>query len=185
MDILTLLSIAVGLSMDAFAVAVSSGIAIKELKPSHALKIALFFGGFQALMPAVGWLAGLGMKDFVSGFDHWVAFALLVLVGGKMIRESFQMKDSSEKKDPLDNTVLLLLAIATSIDALAVGLTFSLLGASIALPVLIIGLVTFAISFAGVLLGKRLGHLFESKIEALGGIVLIAIGLKILVGHLR
>jgi manganese efflux pump family protein len=185
MDFLTVLSIAVGLSMDAFAVAITSGITIKDLRPAHAFKIALFFGGFQALMPVIGWLAGLGMKDFVSGFDHWVAFGLLLFVGGKMLWESYRMKEDEAKDDPLDNAVLLLLALATSIDALAVGLSFSFLKVSIAMPVLVIGTVTFALSFAGVLLGKRVGHLFESRIEAAGGLILIGIGGKILFEHLR
>lgn len=184
MDILTVLSIAVGLSMDAFAVSITSGVAIKDLRPVHALKIALFFGAFQAIMPVIGWLAGLGMRSFISGFDHWVAFGLLLFVGGKMIWESRSMEEDKPKSDPLGNTVLLLLAIATSIDALAVGLTFSLLNVSIAVPVLIIGLVTFGLSFAGVLIGKKAGHLFENKIEIVGGLILIGIGCKILFEHL-
>ncbi|MBI5209734.1 MAG: manganese efflux pump [Elusimicrobia bacterium] len=184
MSLLTVISIALGLSMDALAVSITSGIAIRDLRPGHALKIALFFGGFQAVMPVLGWLAGLSMRGFISGVDHWVAFGLLLFVGGKMIRESFSMREGAPKDDPLDDTVLLMLAVATSIDALAVGITFSFLSVSIALPVVVIGAVTFALSFAGVLLGKRVGHVFESRIEAAGGLILIGIGCKILFDHL-
>jgi len=184
MDIFTVLSIALALSMDAFAVSIASGAAIRDLRPAHALKIGFFFGAFQSIMPVIGWLAGLGMRDFISGFDHWVAFGLLLFIGGKMIRESRSLEKGGPKSDPLNNAVLLLLAIATSIDALAVGLTFSFLNVSIAVPVLIIGLVTFGISFAGVLIGKRVGRLFEKKVEVAGGLILIAIGCKILFEHL-
>lgn len=179
--------IAFGLSMDAFAVAVASGAAMRKLHVPDAVKMGLFFGGFQALMPALGWQAGIRLKDFVSGFDHWVAFGLLVFIGGKMIYESLGMKEKEDragKSSPFDTGTLTLLSIATSIDALAVGFTFSMLAVSIAAPALIIGLVTFCVSVSGVALGSKTGHLFENRIEAFGGLILIAIGLKILFEHL-
>ena len=185
MGLLTVCFIAVGLSMDAFAVAIASGAAIKDLKPAQALKIAAFFGGFQCLMPVIGWSAGLGMKGLFSGFDHWVAFGLLAFVGGKMLWESRGAAEDSPKGDPLDNGALLLLAVATSIDALAVGLTFSLLDMAVAAPVVIIGLITFVISLAGVFIGRRAGSLLGRKAEAGGGLVLVGIGSKILFDHLR
>jgi len=188
MKTLELLLIALGLSMDAFAVSVASGATMKRLHLPNALKMALFFGGFQALMPVLGWLAGLGMKSFISGVDHWIAFGLLSAVGGKMLYESLKIKEEEDcggtKTCPFDTGTLTVLAIATSIDALAVGLTFSVLAVSIITPVLVIGLVTFAMSVAGVKLGSTGGHFFEHRMETAGGLILIAIGLKILFGHL-
>ncbi len=188
MAIIEILLIALGLSMDAFAVSLASGATMKRLHLPNALKMGLFFGGFQALMPVVGWAAGLSMKDFISGWDHWIAFALLLAVGGKMVYEAFKIKEEEEcggpKSCPFDTGTLTVLAIATSIDALAVGLTFSLLQLSIIGPVLVIGLVTFLMSVAGVKIGSAGGHFFEHKMEAAGGFILIAIGLKILLGHL-
>lgn len=188
MPALEILLIALGLSMDAFAVAVASGATMKRLHLPNALKMGLFFGGFQALMPVLGWLAGLSMKTFISGIDHWIAFGLLSAVGGKMLYESFKIKEEEDcggaKTCPFDTGTLTVLAIATSIDALAVGLTFSVLQVSIITPVLVIGAVTFAMSVGGVRLGSSGGHFFEHKMEAAGGFILIAIGLKILAEHL-
>lgn len=174
----------VGLAMDAFAVSIASGFTIHRLRVRYALRIAFFFGAFQALMPIVGWLAGLSVREYISAFDHWIAFGLLVFVGGKMIYEANFMDGGDDKKDPLNITMLLLLSIATSIDALAVGLTLSFIKVDIFTPAIIIGIVTFAFSFAGVYIGDRFGHFLESKIEILGGIVLIGIGIKILLDHL-
>jgi putative Mn2+ efflux pump MntP len=183
------LLIALGLSMDAFAVSIAGGAAMKRRHLPSALKMGLFFGGFQMLMPVAGWAAGLGMKNFISGWDHWIAFVLLSIVGGKMIRESFDRKEErggcGDRPSPFDTGTLTLLAVATSIDALAVGLTFSLLRVSIIVPVLMIGLVTFLMSVAGVRIGSAGGHFFEHKMEAAGGIILIGIGLRILFEHLR
>jgi len=188
MPAIEILFIALGLSMDAFAVAIASGATMKRLHLPNALKMGLFFGGFQALMPVLGWGAGLSMRGFISGWDHWIAFGLLLGVGGKMLYEAVAMKEEEEcggpKTCPFDTGTLTVLAIATSIDALAVGLTFSLLALSIMGPVLVIGLVTFLMSVAGVKIGSAGGHFFEHKMEAAGGVVLIAIGLKILLGHL-
>jgi len=183
------LFIALGLAMDAFAVSIASGATMKKLEIRNALKMGLFFGGFQTLMPVIGWLAGIGMKSFITGWDHWIAFSLLTMVGGKMIHEAFEIKRNEEKRGekncPFDTGILFMLAVATSIDALAVGITFSVLDVSIILPVLVIGAVTFVLSVAGVKIGVEGGHFFENKIEIFGGLVLIAIGLKILLEHLR
>lgn len=184
MDLLTIIAIAVALSMDAFAVSVASGIAIKHLRIHHALRIALFFGGFQAIMPLIGWLAGRSVSELISPWDHWVAFALLVFIGARMIYESFRMEAAGKPTDPLNIYVLLVLSVATSLDALAVGFSFAFLKVAIVMPVIIIGLVTFALSLVGVAVGGRLGHFFEKKIEAVGGLVLIAIGVKVLIDHI-
>ena len=184
MGLITIIVIAIGLAMDAFAVSIVSGTAYKQLHIKHALLIAAFFGGFQAIMPLIGSLAGLSVKQHIADYDHWVAFGLLCAVGGKMIYESFKIKPARTNRNPANIPVLLVLSVATSIDALAVGITLSLITASIAVAVIIIGLVTFVLSYLGVFIGKKLGHFFENKIEALGGIVLIAIGLKILLEHL-
>lgn len=184
MDLLTIIVIAVGLSMDAFAVSVAAGIAVKRLKVRHAVRIALFFGGFQAIMPALGWLAGRSVADFIAPWDHWVVFAVLSFIGGRMIYESFRMGPDGKSADLLSVWALFLLSVATSIDALAVGLSFAFLNVSIIMPVIVIGVVTFVLSLVGVAVGDRLGHFFERKIEAVGGLVLIAIGVKILLEHL-
>jgi putative Mn2+ efflux pump MntP len=184
MELMTIIVIAVGLAMDAFVVSIVSGSVYKQLHVKHALRMALFFGAFQAFMPLIGSLAGLSFKDYITDYDHWVAFVLLAAVGGKMIYESFKIKSIEENPDPSNVFVLLVLSIATSIDALAIGITLSLIISSIALAVTIIGLITFVLSYTGVLIGKKFGHFFENRIEALGGLVLIGIGVKILCEHL-
>ncbi len=177
--------IALGLAMDAFAVSITSGITITHIKIRSALTIALFFGLFQAVMPVIGWLSGIALKDLISGLDHWIAFGLLTIIGVKMIYESSQLKADREVIDPLNISVLLMLSIATSIDALAIGMSLSFLDVAIALPAIIIGIITCALSFIGVYVGGSLGHFFERKIEIAGGVVLIGIGVKILIEHLR
>ena len=184
MVLLTIVIIAIGLAMDAFAVSIVSGAAYKQLNIKHAFRLALFFGGFQAFMPIVGFLAGLTVKQHIANYDHWIAFALLSAVGGKMIYESSKIKPAEQNLQPFNLPVLLVLSVATSIDALAVGITLSLLRISIIMAAVIIGLITFVLSYIGVFIGKNVGHFFESKIEALGGIILIAIGFKILLEHL-
>ena len=184
MDLTAIFLIALGLAMDAFAVSVTNGITIKHQRIQNALKIGLFFGAFQALMPLIGWLAGLSLREWIGGVDHWIAFGLLTLIGGKMIYESVKTGSGDKMSDPLGLFVLFMLSIATSIDALAVGLSFALLKISIVTPILVIGLVTFALSFLGVFIGNKVGHFFENKIEILGGLILIGIGVKILIGHL-
>lgn len=184
MDVISIVLIAFGLAMDAFAVSITSGITIRQLKINNALKIALFFGAFQAIMPIVGWLAGLSLRDFISEIDHWIAFGLLSFIGCKMIYESITIQSSEKEINPLNVYVLLILSVATSIDALAVGLSFAILKISIVTPVVIIGTITFALSFIGVFVGDRIGHFFENKIEFAGGMLLIGIGIKILFEHI-
>jgi len=176
--------IAIGLAMDAFAVSIVSGSAYKQLHVRHALRMAAFFGGFQAVMPLIGSLAGLSLKEYVTSCDHWIAFGLLSAVGAKMIYESFKIKSVEENLDPSNLFVLLALSIATSIDALVIGITLSFITSSIGVAVTIIGLVTFVLSYLGVVIGKKFGHFFEHKIEVFGGLILIAIGVKILIEHL-
>jgi len=184
MELFTIVIIAVGLAMDAFAVSIVSGSAYKQLKLRHTLRIAVFFGGFQAFMPLVGSLAGLSIKEYTAGFDHWIAFGLLSTVGIKMIYESFKIGSAEKNLDPSNIFILLALSVATSIDALAVGFTLSLITSSIITAVIIIGSVTFVLSYLGVSIGRKVGHFFENKIEALGAAVLIGLGVKILIQHL-
>ncbi len=184
MNPVTVLFIALGLAMDAFAVSIVAGSVYRQLRVRHALRMALFFGAFQAAMPLVGSLAGLGLKTYINPYDHWIAFGLLAFVGGKMIYEAFAIESAEKNLDPSNLMVLLALSIATSIDALAVGVTLSLLTSSVAFAVVVIGLITFGLSYAGVVIGKRFGHFCESRIEVLGGLVLIGIGIRILLAHL-
>lgn len=183
MSFLELLLVAVGLSMDAFAVAVCRGLEMRRIDYRQALLIAVFFGGFQALMPVVGYLLGAGFEHYISAFDHWIAFALLAFIGGKMIWEAVRGGEEEQPQE-LDLKMLLMMAVATSIDALAVGITFAFLQVSILPAVLTIGLITFALSFAGVAVGNRFGTRFQKKAEIAGGVVLVLIGLKILLEHL-
>jgi putative Mn2+ efflux pump MntP len=182
-NLLSAVLIALALAMDAFAVSVSSGIAIRQVKWKHALKIAAYFGGFQALMPVIGWWLGIQVLDLIRGVDHWIAFGLLAVIGGKMIRDARQ-EENRLPVDPLKITTLLLLAVSTSIDALAVGITFSVLAVNILPLIIIIGSVTFCLSAAGSFIGGYFGHIFEEKLEIAGGLILIGLGIKILIEHL-
>ena len=184
MNIVSITFLAFGLAMDAFAVAVTSGLAIKKLHINNALKIAVFFGSFQAVMPLIGWLAGNSFKDYISGIDHWIVFGLMSLIGSKMIYESMKAPSNEKKLNPLHFSVLLVLSIATSIDALAVGVSFSLINVFFVTPIIIIGMITFLLSFIGVYIGNKAGHFFENKIEMAGGFILIGIGIKILIEHM-
>lgn len=184
MDLITAFFIALGLAMDAFAVSVASGLAMKNVRARHALRISLSFGLFQAFMPVAGWLAGLALRDYITRIDHWLAFGILGFIGSKMIYESAVIEKTEKRTDVLDTRVLLGLSIATSIDALAVGVTFAFLNIIIVTPVIIIGVVTFLMSYGGVCIGKTFGGFSGKKIEVLGGLILIAIGLKILLEHL-
>jgi putative Mn2+ efflux pump MntP len=183
-NIISILGIALGLSMDALAVSVTNGCIIKELKVRHAFRISFSFGLFQAVMPLIGWAAGLTFSSYIDDFDHWIAFGLLTLIGGKMIAESRKLDQRCEERNCLHLPTLIALSVATSIDALAVGVSFALLRTSIIMPVIIIGTVTFAVCLAGVYAGKKIGHLAEGKLECAGGLVLILIGIKILLEHL-
>jgi putative Mn2+ efflux pump MntP len=184
MKTLEIFFIALGLAMDCFAVAIASGFAVRSLKVQHAFVIAVFFGGFQAVMPVLGWLAGRTFTTQIMAADHWLAFGLLAAIGAKMVYESFKIKEMEEQKNPLHLSVLLVLSVATSIDALAVGLSLSILHTPIAGPALMIGAVAFILTFLGVYIGNYMGGSYENKLEALGGLILIGIGIKILVEHL-
>jgi len=184
MEFLTILIIAIALAMDAFAVSIASGAAYRQLHIKHTLRIAIFFGGFQAFMPLLGALAGLSFRDYIEDYDHWIAFAILAIIGSKMVYESFKITEAEKNYSPKNILVLLTLSVATSIDALAVGITLSIVVTSVTIAVIVIGLVTFILSYIGVILGKRLGHFFENRIEAVGGVVLIGLGIKILIQHL-
>ena len=188
MGFIELFLIGVGLSMDAFAVAICKGLGMKRLNMKQALVIGLFFGGFQALMPFVGWALGSQFQDLISPIDHWVAFILLAFIGGKMLFDAFREDDEEEAADPkdarLDLKELLMLAIATSIDALAVGITFAFLGVNIVWAIAIIGVTTFVLSVVGVAVGHVFGARYEKGATIAGGIVLILIGCKILLEHL-
>ena len=179
--------IGVGLSMDAFAVSICKGLGMSRLNMRQAAVISLFFGGFQALMPLIGWALGSQLTDFITPIDHWIAFGLLAFVGGKMLWDAFHEDDEdegSQTDEKLDLKELLMLAIATSIDALAVGITFAFLQVAIVPSITIIGLTTFVISFAGVAVGHFFGARFEKPATIVGGVVLILIGVKILLEHL-
>mgnify|MGYP004479139809 FL=1 len=187
MGFVELFLIGVGLSMDAFAVSVCKGLGMSRLNMRQAVVISLFFGGFQALMPLVGWALGSQLADLITPIDHWIAFALLAFVGGKMLWDAFHEDDGEdgEAKDAkLDIKELLMLAIATSIDALAVGITFAFLQVAIVPSVIIIGVTTFVLSFVGVAVGHFFGARFEKPATIAGGVVLILIGAKILLEHL-
>jgi putative Mn2+ efflux pump MntP len=175
--------IAVGLSMDAFAVAVSVSLSASGASFRRALTAAAYFGVFQAVMPLIGYLAGSQLADRIGEYDHWVAFALLAAIGGKMLRDSFDKREAEETK-AAGAWGMLVLAVATSVDALAVGVSFSFLNVRILPSVLFIGAVTFALSLLGARAGKIFGAKYKSKAEFAGGVILIAIGVKILVEHL-
>lgn len=186
MGFIEIFLIGIGLSADAFSVAVCKGLNMRKLDLKHGYIIALFFGGFQALMPLIGYLLGTSFAGFIESFDHWIAFGLLAFIGGKMAIEAISDKDdeTGEKTDVLRIGELTVMAIATSIDALAVGITFAFLKVNILLSVLLIGVTTFALSLGGVLIGNRFGAKYKSKAELTGGIILILIGVKILLEHL-
>ncbi|WGM90617.1 MAG: manganese efflux pump MntP family protein [Candidatus Bathyarchaeum tardum] len=182
MDTTTLL-IATALAMDSFSVAIANGLTTKKFNISKAIKIGTFFGFFQAIMPIIGWHAGAHVLDVISEIDHWVAFALLTIIGSRMIYES--TKNESEKIiSSLTIKVLLILSIATSIDALAVGLSIYILEISIITLAISTGIITFTLSVFGVYIGGKFGHRLKNKVEPLGGIILIMIGLRILLEHL-
>lgn len=199
MNIVSIIFTAIALAMDAFAVSITKGMTLKSLSKGIAIKIALFFGVFQAAMPLIGWILGIGFQDHIKAIDHWVALILLSILGGKMIYEFYKgrKEDKDEvndaeievsttlesDKDELSNKELTTLAIATSIDALAVGISFAFLDVNIILSSLIIGVITFIICFIGVIAGKKIGGLFKDYAELIGGIILIIIGINIFNEH--
>ena len=183
MGLIELFLIAVGLSMDAFAVSVCKGLAMPKCTFKKAAIVGLWFGGFQALMPAIGYILGAQFQEAIASIDHWIAFVLLALIGGNMIHEA--LDNDEEKADAsLDVKTMFLLAVATSIDALAIGITFAFLKVNIIPAVCFIGIVTFIISFAGVKIGNVFGARYKNKAEIVGGVILILLGLKILLEHL-
>ena len=188
MGLLELILIAIGLAMDAFAVSICKGLNMRKMNYRQAGIIALFFGGFQAIMPLIGWFLGKQFENYITSIDHWIAFLLLAFIGVNMIREALGDDEEDDEtdgdKDRLDIRELFMLAVATSIDALAVGITFAFLKVNILPAVSIIGIITFVISFAGVSIGHQFGRKYEKKAELAGGIILICIGLKILLEHL-
>lgn len=183
MGLIELFLIAVGLSMDAFAVSVCKGLAMPKCTFKKATIVGLWFGGFQALMPAIGYVLGAQFQEAIASIDHWIAFVLLALIGGNMIHEALD-NDEEEADASLDVKTMFLLAVATSIDALAIGITFAFLKVSIIPAVCFIGIVTFIISFAGVKIGNVFGARYKNKAEIVGGVILILLGLKILLEHL-
>ena len=202
MNIITIVLTAFALAMDAFAVSVTKGMTLKNLTKAIAIKIALFFGVFQAAMPLIGWLLGISFQGYIKAIDHWIALILLSILGGKMIYEFYEnRKEASVEKEEaesevsttlegeennkgeLSNKELTTLAIATSIDALAVGISFAFLNVNIVFSALIIGLITFIICFIGVIAGKKIGGIFKDYAELIGGIILILIGINIFNEH--
>lgn len=183
MSFFDLFLIALALSMDAFAVAICKGLSVKKVGAKHILTVGIYFGGFQALMPLIGFLLGFKFERFIVSIDHWIAFVLLAVIGGGMIREALA-DGEDEANDSFSFKTMLPLALATSIDALAVGISFAFLGVDIVAAAVLIGVTTFVLSGAGVVVGNVFGAKYKSKAELAGGIVLILIGLKILLEHL-
>ena len=192
MDIVTIILIAIALAMDAFSIAITKGFTLKNITKMQFLWFGIFFGGFQAFMPILGWASGIQLKDLISAVAPWIAFILLVAIGIKMVYESLQTKDEENtvEKNKNENELvnkgnfsfkeLTLLSIATSIDAFAVGVTFAILKTPILFPIILIGTVTFALTEVGILIGQRIGHYVGNKFEIVGGIVLMLLGFKIL-----
>lgn len=182
-DIWTLLILAIGVSMDAFAVSICKGLAMKQIKFKHMLIVGLWFGGFQALMPLIGYFLGIQFETYITAYDHWIAFILLALIGGNMIKEALSNEEETADAS-LAVKIMLVLAIATSIDALALGVTFAFLQVNIWEAVSFIGVVTFLFSVAGLKIGNVFGTKYKSKAEFVGGVILILLGIKILLEHL-
>lgn len=184
MSLFMIFLIAVSLSMDAFAVSVSNGIALGNISGKDTLRTGVFFGFFQFMMPVIGWLLGTSVKAYIEAIDHWIAFGLLLFIGGNMIKEALSGGDEEEGEVSLSSGKLAVQAVATSIDALAVGISFAMLNVNIIYAAAIIGVVCFLISVMGCRLGRKIGTMLKEKAELAGGVVLIGIGLKILIEHL-
>lgn len=183
MGIIELIVLSIGLAMDAFAVSICKGLSMPRMKWKNAIIIGLYFGYFQALMPALGYLLGVNFQDRISNIDHWVAFILLAVIGINMIKEAIS-KDNDVHNDSIKFKDMIILSIATSIDALAVGITFAFLNVNLILAISLIGVITFIISVLGVKVGNIFGDKYEKKAEFAGGIILILLGIKILLEHL-
>lgn len=184
MNIIELLLLSLGLAMDAFAVSLCKGVSMKKMNWKKAIIIGMWFGGFQSLMPTIGYFLGTTFEDIVTSIDHWIAFVLLSFIGGKMIKDSLD-KNKEESNDDISFKTMIVLAIATSIDALAVGITFAFLKVNILIAVLSIGLITLILSIIGTKIGNKFGYKYEKKAELVGGIILVLLGLKILLEHLQ
>lgn len=184
MNLFDLFVIAVGLSMDAFAVSVCKGLAVKKIGKRHVFSVGMYFGGFQALMPLIGYMVGKQFESMITAIDHWIAFALLAVIGGNMAREALFGDEEETPDSSFGFRTMIPLAVATSIDALAVGVTFAFLNVSIIPAVLLIGATTFAISAGGLRVGNMFGTRYKSKAELVGGVILICLGGKILIEHL-
>jgi putative Mn2+ efflux pump MntP len=184
MSYLSILIIAVGLGMDAFSVAVGVGASVRAVSWGAVFRLSSYFGLFQFFMPVAGWFAGVSAASIIAGYDHWIAFGLLVLVGGKMIIESFTGETKVHTTDPTRGLTVAILSVATSIDALAVGFSFALLQIPVFYPSIVIGIVAFLMTMCGMLFGEKLGAIFGKKVEIFGGILLIGIGVKILMEHM-
>ena len=182
MSFVEIFLIGVGLSMDAFAVSICKGLSVKKLGIKHAALAGIYFGGFQFLMPVIGYLLGSSFQSLIESFDHWVAFILLALIGGNMIKESFEKEEKLD--DDFGFKTMLLMAVATSIDALAVGISFAFLSVRIVPAAALIGVTTFILSGIGIYIGHAFGTKYKSKAELAGGVILVLIGLKILLEHL-
>lgn len=184
MGIVELIILSVGLAMDAFAVAVCKGLSMQKMNWKNAIIIGVYFGAFQAIMPLIGYLLGVGFQDKICNVDHWIAFILLGIIGINMIKEAIS-KENDISDDSVKFKDMIILGVATSIDALAVGITFAFLKVNVVLAVSLIGIITFAISIAGVKIGNIFGDKYEKKAEFVGGLILILLGLKILFEHLH
>ncbi|TGU70528.1 manganese efflux pump [Geomonas terrae] len=183
MDWISIMGIAVALAMDAFAVALAAGAVLNPITGRHLFRLGFHFGLFQALMPIAGWLLGLTVQKWITSYDHWIAFGLLAYVGGRMIVEAFDDEEDGDPADPTRGLTMVMLSIATSIDAFAVGLSLAMLGVSVWVPSVVIGLVAGVLTVTGMLLGRKLGDNWGKRVEVCGGVVLCLIGLKILLEH--
>jgi manganese efflux pump family protein len=185
MEWFSLIAIAVALAMDAFAVAIVTGLTVKPLTKRHVFRLAFHFGLFQLLMPLIGWAAGSAVQEYIADYDHWVAFALLGFVGGRMIWGSLHGDEEGKRPigDPTSGWSLIVLSVATSIDALAVGLSLAIIGSRIVLPALVIGVVAAGFTTVGMALGRQIGSVWGKRVEVVGGLILIAIGIKIVIDH--
>ncbi|GFO63752.1 manganese efflux pump MntP family protein [Geomonas paludis] len=183
MDWISIFGIALALAMDAFAVALATGAVLNPVTGRHLFRLGFHFGLFQALMPIAGWLLGLTVQKWITAYDHWIAFGLLAYVGGRMIVEAFEEDEDTAPSDPTKGLTMVMLSVATSIDAFAVGLSLAMLGVSVWVPSVVIGLVAGVLTVTGMLLGRRLGDNWGKRVEVCGGVVLCLIGLKILLEH--
>jgi len=184
MDLITIILIAIGLNFDSFAVSITTGLVVNKIQFKQAVPIALVLAFFQGVMPLIGWFLGSQVKDLIADYDHWIAFTLLFIIGAKMIYETLKPEEEKKQLNPLKLSVMIMMAIATSIDALIVGISFAFIETNIIVATVIIGSLTFLVAMLGMLFGKKAGSFFGKKIEILGGLILIGIGTKILIEHL-